>query len=177
MKRFLEEVLGYVKLDASEQHLLRELHPRIAPFFPEIARELGERELVAWMESGLLGPHDDKLYAKRFPNARTMFLTINGVRAAYIDKIIELYPVAEASPVVRAVNKLLDVELAVMLRHYQLDSEARAVQRERRIQADKLVAMQTLSSGLAHEVRNPLFGQQTAQVDPRIMQLGVMFRF
>jgi signal transduction histidine kinase len=43
-----------------------------------------------------------------------------------------------------------------MLRHYQLDSEEKLLQRERRIQADRLTAMQTLSAGLAHEVRNPL---------------------
>lgn len=44
----------------------------------------------------------------------------------------------------------------LMLRHYQIISEERLVQRERAVQAERLTAMQTLSAGLAHEVRNPL---------------------
>jgi signal transduction histidine kinase len=51
---------------------------------------------------------------------------------------------------------LLDIELALMLRHYQLDSEERLVNRERQLQSDRLSALQTMSAGLAHEVRNPL---------------------
>jgi signal transduction histidine kinase len=85
-----------------------------------------------------------------------MFTAMNVLRTAYIGHIIELYPPAKGCAVAIAVNKLLDIELAVMLRHYQLDSEEKLLQRERRIQADRLAAMQTLSAGLAHEVRNPL---------------------
>jgi signal transduction histidine kinase len=122
--------------------------------------------LVEWMSSGLIGPYDDKWYEKRSRIGRRhvqiglqqqyMFTAMNVVRTSYIDKIIELYPIDVACAVVRAVNKLLDIELAVMLRHYQLDSEEKLLQRERRIQTDRLAAMQTLSAGLAHEVRNPL---------------------
>jgi signal transduction histidine kinase len=122
--------------------------------------------LVEWMSSGLLGPYDDKWYEKRSRIGRRhvqiglqqqyMFTAMNVLRTAYIEKIVEIYPIDVACAVVRAVNKLLDIELAVMLRHYQLDSEERLLQRERRIQSDRLSAMQTLSAGLAHEVRNPL---------------------
>ncbi|HEY5927743.1 MAG TPA: protoglobin domain-containing protein [Kofleriaceae bacterium] len=121
--------------------------------------------LIEWMSSGLLGPYDDRFYEKRSRIGRRhvqigleqqyMFTAMNVVRTAYIEKIVEMYP-HEACPVVRAVNKLLDIELAVMLHHYQLDSEETLLQRERRIQSDRLTAMQTLSAGLAHEVRNPL---------------------
>lgn len=188
MIQFLQVVIGYVQLDEHEQKLLRELHPRMEPHFPEIAARFYEAALgnsgsaavlsgpeqierlrctlIEWMASGLLGPFDDKFYEKRSRIGRRhvqiglaqhfMFTAMNVVRTAYIDKITELYPLEQACNLVRAVNKLLDVELAVMLRHYQLDSEEKLVQRERRIQADRLTAMQTLSSGLAHEVRNPL---------------------
>ena len=188
MSSFLHEVIGYVQLDAREQQLLRELHPKLAPHFPEIAArfydaamgntgsaavlsgpEQVERlrcTLIEWMASGLLGPFDDRFYEKRSRIGRRhvqiglaqhfMFTAMNVVRTAYIDKIGELYPADRACELVRAINKLLDVELAVMLRHYQLDSEEKLVLRERRIQSDRLTAMQTLSSGLAHEVRNPL---------------------
>jgi len=122
--------------------------------------------LVDWMSSGLLGPYDDKFYEKRSRIGRRhvqiglaqqyMFTAMNVVRTAYLEHITAMYPSDAACAVVRAVNKLLDIELAVMLRHYQLDSEEKLLQRERRIQADRLAAMQTLSAGLAHEVRNPL---------------------
>lgn len=122
--------------------------------------------LVDWMSTGLLGPYDDAFYEKRSRIGRRhvqiglaqqyMFTSMNVVRTAYIHRIIELYPLEEACEVITAVNKLLDIELAVMLRHYQLDSEEKLLQRERRIQSDRLASMQTLSAGLAHEVRNPL---------------------
>jgi len=122
--------------------------------------------LVEWMASGLLGPYDAAFYEKRSRSGRRhvkiglqqhyMFTAMNVLRTAYIDKITELYSSAEACHVMRAVNKLLDAELAIMMRFYQIDSEDKLVQRERRVQSDRLAAMQTLSSGLAHEVRNPL---------------------
>jgi signal transduction histidine kinase len=74
-----------------------------------------------------------------------MFTAMNVVRAAYADHIARLYPAGEAIAVVRSVDKLLDIELALMLRHYQLVSEERIVR-----------ALQTMTTGLAHEVRNPL---------------------
>src|SRR5262249_11284358 len=124
------------------------------------------RTLIDWMSSGLLGPYDDRFYEKRSRIGRRhvqiglaqqdMFTAMNVLRTAYIARIIELYPVDAGCAVVTAVNKLLDVELAVMQRHYQLDSEEKLIQRERRIQDDRLAAMQTLTAGLAHEVRNPL---------------------
>ena len=81
---------------------------------------------------------------------------MNVVRAAYLDRIAELYPPAEALLVVRSVDKLFDIELAIMLRDYQLESEEQLVARERAIQSDRLIALQTMSAGLAHEVSNPL---------------------
>ncbi len=122
--------------------------------------------LIDWMSSGLLGPYDDRFYEKRSRIGRRhvqigleqqyMFTAMNVVRTAYLQHILDLYPIDTAATLIGAVNKLLDIELAVMLRHYQLDSEEKLLQRERRIQSDRLVAMQTLSAGLAHEVRNPL---------------------
>jgi len=43
-----------------------------------------------------------------------------------------------------------------MVQHYELDTQEKLVLRERRAQADRILAMQTMSAGLAHEVRNPL---------------------
>ena len=122
--------------------------------------------LVDWMASGLLGPYDDKFCDKRSRIGRRhvqiglpqqyMVAGMNVVRAAYHERIVAAFPAAEAHLVSRSVDKLLDVELAIMLRHYQLDSEEKLVAREWSLQADRIASMQTLTAGLAHEVRNPL---------------------
>jgi signal transduction histidine kinase len=122
--------------------------------------------LIEWMASGLLGPHDERFYDKRSRIGRRhvqiglapqyMFTAMNVMRTAYHDHVFAELPPDDARAAMRAVNKLLDIELAIMLHHYQLDSEDKLVARERRSQTDKLVAMQTMSAGLAHEVRNPL---------------------
>jgi signal transduction histidine kinase len=122
--------------------------------------------LIDWMSTGLLGPYDERFYERRSRIGRRhvaiglahnyMFTAMNVVRTAYLDRIAALYPADQAALVSRSVSKLLDVELAIMARHYQLDSEERRVARERHILADRLTAMQTMSAGLAHEVRNPL---------------------
>jgi signal transduction histidine kinase len=121
--------------------------------------------LIDWMSSGLLGPYDDRFYEKRSRIGRRhvaiglahqyMFTAMNVVRLAYHERITASCG-AEAPVTCGAVDKLLDIELAIMVRHYQLDSEDKLVARERRIQADRMTAMQTMTAGIAHEVRNPL---------------------
>jgi signal transduction histidine kinase len=122
--------------------------------------------LIDWMSTGLLGPYDRKFNEKRSRIGHVhvriglaqhyMFTSLNVVRTAYLDRIASLYEPAEAILVVRSVDKLFDIELALMLRHYQIDSEEKLVARERQIQSDRLTALQTMTAGLAHEVRNPL---------------------
>ncbi len=122
--------------------------------------------LIDWMSTGLLGPYDERFYEKRSRIGRRhvqiglahhyMFASMNTVRTAYQELVQQLYPAPESLDVLRAVHKLLDIELAIMVRHYQLDSDEKLIARERRMQADRILAMQTMSAGLAHEVRNPL---------------------
>jgi signal transduction histidine kinase len=132
---------------------------------PEQVERL-RRTLSDWMSTGLLGPYDERFYEKRSRIGRRhvqiglapqyMFAAMSVVRVAYHDHVLAELPAEEAHATLRAVHKLLDIELAIMLHHYQLDSEHKLVARERHSQTDKIVAMQTLSAGLAHEVRNPL---------------------
>jgi two-component system, NtrC family, sensor histidine kinase HydH len=122
--------------------------------------------LIDWMSSGLRGPYDEQFYAKRsriggrhveigLPQ-RFMFAAMNVVRSAYRGQIARLFPPDEAYDVAGSVDKLLDVELAIMVEHYKLDSDEKLLTRERDILTERITAMQTLSAGLAHEVRNPL---------------------
>ena len=121
---------------------------------PDAARVLSGPEqverlrvtLIDWMSTGLLGPYDEQFGDKRARIGRRhvqlglaqqhMFIAMNVVRTAYLDRIAQLYPPHDVCSVMRAVDKLLDIELALMLRHYQLDSEQRLLARERQIQAD-----------------------------------------
>lgn len=122
--------------------------------------------LVDWMESGLIGPYDDAFYAKRARIGRQhvriglpqhyMFTAMNVIRGAYDDRIAALYDAEQGRRVAKSVDKLFDLELALMLRNYQLNSEAKLIAQERGSQTERMVAIQTLSAGLAHEVRNPL---------------------
>lgn len=122
--------------------------------------------LIEWMSSGLLGPYDAAFVERRSRIGRRhvaiglpqhyVVTAMTVVRDAYEDRIAALYAPDEARRVVRSVNKLLDVELALLVGHYQADAEDRLVERQRKILSERVAAMQTMSAGLAHEVRNPL---------------------
>lgn len=122
--------------------------------------------LIEWMSTGLLGPYDAQFYEKRSRIGRRhvaiglahqyMFTAMTVLRTAYLELVEKLCPPAESWAIARSVNKLLDVELEVMVRHYHLNIEQKLIAREQRMQADRIVALQTMSAGLAHEVRNPL---------------------
>jgi two-component system sensor histidine kinase HydH len=126
--------------------------------------------LIDWMSTGLLGPYDERFYDKRSRIGRRhvaiglpphyMFGAMNVVRTAYLDRVVALLPPDEACARVAAIGKLLDVELAIMTRHYQLDSEERRVAQERRNLSDRLAAIQTMGAGFAHEIRNPINAAQ-----------------
>jgi signal transduction histidine kinase len=142
-------------------------HPRAAAVFTGPAQvERLRVSLVEWMGTGLLGPHDGAWYERRSRIGERhvaiglpqeyMFTAIDVLRLDYHAALAEALPHDAALAAIASVDKLFDIELAIMLRHYQLASEAKLVARERDLQADKLTAMQTLSAGLAHEVRNPL---------------------
>lgn len=120
-----------------------------------------------WMVSGLQGPHDEQFYAKRSRIGRRhvaiglpqeyMFTAMNVLRLDYLGAVMDALEDRTAlRDAVAAIDRLFDLELAIMLRHYQLSSEETLLERERRAQAERMIALQTLTAGLAHEVRNPL---------------------
>ena len=81
---------------------------------------------------------------------------MNVVRRAYRGAIVAAYPAPELHATSDAVDKLLDLELALLLRDYHRDAEDLALAGERRRRLDQVKALKTLCAGLAHEVRNPV---------------------
>jgi two-component system, NtrC family, sensor histidine kinase HydH len=143
------------------------VHPGTAPFLRNPAQIVQLRaDLVEWMALGLRGPYDARFYEQRLRNSRPhiavklpqhyVFTATNVLRGEYDDQIAALYEPHEARLVATSVDKLLDLELALMLHNYQLDLEAKLVAQAGAAQADRVTAIRTLSAGLAHEVRNPL---------------------
>lgn len=132
---------------------------------PEQVTRMRER-VVEWLETGLRGPHDHAFYAGRlhvgarhiteaWPQHRTVTF-VHVVRMAYHRRIAALYPPAEAWALLDSVNRLLDLELAFLVRHYQLSHRASLSERSREERDERLISLQTLTAGLAHEIRNPL---------------------
>ena len=141
------------------------------------------------MESGLRGPYDDAFYQRRSRIGRRhvqiglaqhyMLTAMNVLRNDYIEALA-VYGGADAagaglSEQIKSVNRLFDIELAIMLRHYQVHSEEQLLAQERRRQNEKVAAMQALTAGLAHEVRNPLNSAklQLSLLQRRLAKLGV----
>lgn len=117
--------------------------------------------LQRWMEGLFTGPWDRDYYELRARIGRRhvainlpqqyMFSAVNVIRGHMIDVVLDTAASpAEAREEVRSLNRLLDMELAVMLHTYREDSLARIQQSERLATFGQLVA------SIAHELRNPL---------------------
>jgi signal transduction histidine kinase len=180
----LDQLQAFIGFDDGDRARLRDLHPRLAPQFDAIAGQFYDAvmanpeaaamlsgpaqiehlraSLVDWMSSGLLGPHGKRFHELRSRVGRRHVAiglaphyaigAMTMLRLSYQDRIAELYPPSEALWVMRSVHKLLDAELAIMLEQHEIDGGDKV----RRAHADRITAMQTMSAGLAHEVRNPL---------------------
>jgi signal transduction histidine kinase len=121
-----------------------------------------KRTLVEWMRSGLEGPHDEAFRRRRARIGRThvrialpqryMFTAMNVVRLEVRALVEEAHAGdhARRRSLSDAVDKLLDLELAIMLESYREDSDARLRARER------LATVGQVAAGIAHDLRNPL---------------------
>jgi signal transduction histidine kinase len=181
-----EQVLRDVELGDDDHARLSDLHGKLAPQLGDIAQRFVDRvaarhdgagltstkqtrrlrsTLVQWMASGLTGPHDEhfcerwsslgSLHTAAGLSQRHAITAINLVRSEYHDRIDQLYEPREGRLVAKSVDKLLDVELASMV-HDPLDADAQVMARERSARSERIAAIQTLSTGLAHEVLNPV---------------------
>jgi signal transduction histidine kinase len=122
--------------------------------------------LIEWIEGGLRGPHDeegyrtraqlDQLHTRAGVPVELLVTAMNVLRRELRGLVTATWKGERAVAGCDAVDRLIDLDLAVLAMRFESDGEQRQRDRERRTQAEKLVAMQTLTAGLAHEVRNPL---------------------
>jgi two-component system sensor histidine kinase HydH len=130
--------------------------------------------LIDWMESTLLGPWDAAYFERRSRIGRThvrvglpqhyMFGAMNVLRrelGALVDADRDGHP-ERAAASRAALDRILDVELGVMLNIYRADQETQ-----------RLTGVQILTAGLSHEIRNPLNAAslQLAVLERRIRRM------
>lgn len=178
----LKEYVGFTDASAAA---LREFYPLACPRFPEVVDDFyaavtahpdaraaitgGEAQigqlkatLTAWLDSLLLGPHDDAYLQARvrighvhvrigLPQAY-MFTAISRIRVqlgAVVRRTLRDRP-QELARREDALNQILDLELAIMLDAYSQELTSKSEQ------AERLAAMGELASSIGHELRSPL---------------------
>ena len=129
--------------------------------------------LVQWMESTLRGPWDAAYFERRARIGRAhvrialpqhyMFGGMDLLRRELATLVEEARLSRLAWPRMRAaLDRILDVELGIMLHSYEEDREVQ-----------RLKAVRTLTAGLSHEIRNPLNAAslQLAVLERRIRRM------
>jgi signal transduction histidine kinase len=175
----LAEIRTAAGLDAASQSVLAELAAVIAgdeEHIVEAAARAGQPVVVvggsrgealrktvqAWLGAALRGPHDDDGLARRHAVLTTgagdagvaiIDATRRALRVALATALTDRASFLRAS---EAIDRLMDAELAVFRYHERLDADARLARCEREHAARAMAAMQRLTAGLAHEIRNPL---------------------
>jgi signal transduction histidine kinase len=181
---FLENLKVYVGFDDDSSAALRELHPIAAPSFAAIVDDFyaaieahpGARAaitggraqidrlkqtLLRWIDTLLLGPHDEAYYELRARIGRVhvrialpqqyMFTAMDRIRVRLLDVVQEkVEDRARARRMCTALNQIIDIELAIMLETYREDLL------EKNRTAERLATIGQFAASLGHELRNPL---------------------
>jgi signal transduction histidine kinase len=182
---FLDDLKRYVGFTDASAAALRGLYPLASPRFPEIVDDFYQAvvahpdaraaitggaaqiarlktTLTAWLDTLLLGPHDDAYLDRRsrighvhvrigLPQAY-IFTAMNRIRVRLGEAVrlgLRDRP-AERARSEDALNQILDLELAIMLESYRQELTSRSAQ------AERLAVMGEFASGIGHELRSPL---------------------
>jgi signal transduction histidine kinase len=181
---FFESLKSYVGFTPESSAALRELHPVARPFFAPIVEDFydaieadpGARNaitggsvqigrlkqtLVRWLDTMLLGPHDEAYYELRARIGRIhvriglpqqyMFTAMDRIRVKLLDVVrSQIADPIQNQRIGTALNQIMDLELAIMLESYRED----LVERNRN--TERLATIGQFGASLGHELRNPL---------------------
>jgi signal transduction histidine kinase len=182
---FFANIKLYVGFTDASSAALRELHPIAQPYFKPIIDDFYaaieahpgasqaitggpaqierlKQTLLAWIDTMLLGPHDEEYYERRARIGRMhvrialpqqyMFTAMDRIRVRLLDvvrtQIADDH--AKVERIATALNQILDLELAIMLETYREDLEAKHRNNER------LATIGQFAASIGHELRNPL---------------------
>jgi signal transduction histidine kinase len=127
-----------------------------------------KRTLEDWMRTGLAGPHDHAYYVRRSRIGRRhvliglpprfMFTAMNLIRRDFHHLAEKHFAHDPAARLLLddALDRLFDMELAIMLQTYQEDSDARLRRHER------LATIGQIAASIGHDLRNPLGVMQSS---------------
>lgn len=172
LRAFLPHARPHFQRFAANFYDRIEQHPDASRVFEgpaQVARL--KMTMMKWMRSGLKGPHDQDFYDRRSRIGRIhviiglpqhyMFTAMNVLRVDFQTVIAEVYKddADRARATANALDKLLDLELAIMLRTYQEDSE-------KHVRANvRMAAVGRLATQVTVELRQPLDAIRSALYD------------
>jgi signal transduction histidine kinase len=182
---FFDSLKQYVGFDEASSAVLRAAHPLVQPSFGPIVDDFYaaieahpearaaikggaaqierlKRTLTRWLDTLLLGPHDDAYYELRSRIGRVhvqialpqgfMFTAMNRIRVHLLDVIRARLcdDRAGLQKTATALHQILDLELAIMLETYREDLVAK------NRSAERLATIGQFAASMGHEMRNPL---------------------
>lgn len=171
------------RLAAIKPFLEPAFHGIIEDFYEEVARHpdaarviTGGNEQIArlkqtlrgWLSDLFSGPYDEEFVARRFRVGQRHVeirldqfyanVAMSRIRDRLLEALAECAPesVEDRDATIRSLNRILDLDMAIIDVAYQREFAAREQRQER------LATLGRVSGGIAHELRNPLNAVKTS---------------